>query len=96
MCPPSSDEMRTWRHSARDLTELNTLQCLNDRVKSLGLANGRAGQIERASTSSAVARCQAIAARCRSQIVVRGVQLSVLGVVRTCDRMTLAQNRNLR
>jgi hypothetical protein len=96
MCPPSSDEMRTWRHSARVLSELNALRFLIDRVKSLGLANERAGHIERTSTASAVARCQPIAARGGSQIVVRGVQRSVLGLVRTCNRMTLAQNRNLR
>jgi hypothetical protein len=96
MCPPSSDEMRTWRHSARVLSELNALQCLIDRVKSLGLANERAGHIERTSTASAIARCQPIAARDGSQIVVRGVQLSVLDLLRTCNRMTLAKNRNLR
>jgi hypothetical protein len=88
--------MRTWRHSARVFTELNALQCLIDRVKSLGFANERAGQTERTSTANAVARCQPIAARSRSQIVARGLQLSVLDVVRTCNRMTLAQNRNLR
>jgi hypothetical protein len=100
MCPPSSDEMRTWRvdwrHSARVLSELNALQCLIDRVKSLGLANDRAGHIKGTSTASTVARCQPIGARGGSQIVDRGVQLSVLELVRTCRRMSLAQNRNLR
>jgi hypothetical protein len=95
MCPPSSDDMRTWRHSARVLSELNALQCLIDRVKSLGLANERAGHIERTSAASAAIRCQPIAARGGSKMV-RGVQLSVLDQVRTCNRMTLAQNRNLR
>jgi hypothetical protein len=96
MCPPSSVEMRTWRHSARVLTGLNTLQYLIDRVISLGLADESAGHIECTSTASAVGRYQPIAARGGSQIVVGGLQLSVLDLVRTCNRMTLAQNRNLR
>jgi hypothetical protein len=62
---------------------------LIDKVKSLGLASEKA---ERTSSASAVARCQPIAARGGSQIDVGGLQLSVLDLVRTCNRMTL---RNL-
>jgi hypothetical protein len=96
MSPPSSDDMRTGRHYIRVMKELEPLQCLIDKVKSLGLAIERAGHIERTSTASTVARCQPIAARGGSQVVVGGLHHSVLDLVRTCNRMTLAQNRILR
>jgi hypothetical protein len=60
MSPPSSDEMRTWRHHTRVLKELEPLQCLIDKVKSLGSASERAGHVERTATASTVARCQPI------------------------------------
>jgi hypothetical protein len=96
MSLPSNDEMPTWRHYIRVMKQLEPLQCLIDKVKSLVLGNERAGHIERTSTASTVARCQPIAARGGSQVVVEVLHLSVLDLVRTCNRMTLAQNRNLR
>jgi hypothetical protein len=95
MSPPSSDDMSRWKHYSAVVAELQELQNLISKVKSLGSAIGTAGHIERTSTAGAVARCQPFSARGGSQVEVGGHSLSVLDHVRTCNRLTRAQNRNL-